>query len=156
MEDVEAFIYANGLDGRAADALRTCPPEVAQAVMARGTLEGARNPSSAVLGRIKDAQALSCAPAQGLLAEGGFTGRVLSAGEIETFLEEHGCDERAAEALRTAAPEVQAYVIERGSLKDARNPSSAVLGRLRDAASAKAKSGISGEVEAFIQESGVD
>jgi len=53
--ELESFIAVNCLDSRAADKLRSCPPAVQDAVLARGDLTDARNPSSAVLGRIKDA-----------------------------------------------------------------------------------------------------
>lgn len=51
---VEEFILANGLDEGAADFLRACEPHIQQAAMARGDLSTARNPSAALLKRVKD------------------------------------------------------------------------------------------------------
>eukprot|EP00928_Gymnodinium_smaydae_P040296 TRINITY_DN27345_c0_g2_i1.p2 TRINITY_DN27345_c0_g2~~TRINITY_DN27345_c0_g2_i1.p2 ORF type:complete len:342 (+),score=75.12 TRINITY_DN27345_c0_g2_i1:54-1028(+) len=56
--------------------------------------------------------------------------------EIDRFIEEHKLDARAAEALRSSPPAAQRFVLDRGGLRDARNPSAAVLSRLRDARSA--------------------
>ena len=49
------FIRNNNLDDRASKDLLTASPEVQMSVMARGDLSGTRNPSSAVIGRIRDA-----------------------------------------------------------------------------------------------------
>merc|ERR1719287_399305 len=59
---------------------------------------------------------------------------------LEEFVASQGIDDRAAEALREAQPRVIQAVLERGDLSDCRNPSSAVLGRLRDAQSGKGAS----------------
>lgn len=53
--------------------------------------------------------------------------------EVEAFIQENELDRRAADALAGSPPEVQQYVVSRGSLRDARNPSAALLSRLRDA-----------------------
>merc|ERR1711920_779508 len=69
---------------------------------------------------------------------GGASGRSggESAGEdVEAFILSSGMDERAAGALREEAPAVQKRVVARGSLADARNPSAAVMCRIRDAKS---------------------
>jgi len=52
---VEDFVRNNNLDDRAANDLLQASPEVQMSVMARGDLSGTRNPSSAVIGRIRDA-----------------------------------------------------------------------------------------------------
>uniref|UniRef100_A0A7S1QC09 Fe2OG dioxygenase domain-containing protein n=1 Tax=Alexandrium catenella TaxID=2925 RepID=A0A7S1QC09_ALECA len=53
--------------------------------------------------------------------------------EVADFLQEHDFDQRATGALLGAPLDSQRYVLSRGSLRDARNPSSALLSRLRDA-----------------------
>lgn len=55
-DTVEEFIRSNGIDERAADTCRSTPQHVMEIVVARGALSGARNPSSAVLARIKEAK----------------------------------------------------------------------------------------------------
>merc|ERR550532_3513882 len=57
----------------------------------------------------------------------------LSPGAVDRFIVDNRLDDSAARLLRSERPEVQAAVIGRGSLADCRNPSSAVMGRIRDA-----------------------
>ena len=52
---------------------------------------------------------------------------------VKNFIEENELDERAAWALRGASRDLRDAVMRRGSLRDTRNPSAALLGRLRDA-----------------------
>lgn len=154
---VEDFIHANGLDERAAEALRSCQPFVQEAVMERGDLVGTRNPSSAVLARIKDAQhgpvgdrdgcagglsnvrgaAGSDVTGYGNRGGGQRRGRSYSLEEAtEDFIHANYLDERAGEALRSCPPSVQEAVLDRGDLVGTRNPSSAVLARIKDIQSA--------------------
>ena len=53
---------------------------------------------------------------------------------VEDFIGENELDERAAAALRGASLDLSEAVMMRGSLRGTRNKSSALLGRLRDAA----------------------
>merc|ERR1719253_308880 len=53
--DVEAFIASSNIDENAATVLQGCAQHVQQAVMHRGEVASARNPSATVLGRIKAA-----------------------------------------------------------------------------------------------------
>ncbi|CAE7358336.1 unnamed protein product [Symbiodinium natans] len=50
------------------------------------------------------------------------------------FLAENPVDERAAAALRNAAPDVQLQAMERGSLADCKNPSAALMVRINGSA----------------------
>merc|ERR1719271_217723 len=120
-EEVEGFIMEAMLDDRASASLRNSTPEVQRIVIDRVTLAAIKNPNSAVLGRIKDAQ-------RGVAAGGG--GGMIA---VQKFLMENPVDERAAQALQELPPNQQAHVLARGSLRDAQNPSSALLGRVRDA-----------------------
>ena len=52
---------------------------------------------------------------------------------VKDFIGENELDDRAAAALRGASPDLRDAVMMRGSLRDTRNPSAALLGRLRDA-----------------------
>lgn len=150
--DVEAFIETNGLDERATEAFRSSPPEVQQAVMEMGDLKNARNPSSAVLGRMKDAK--------NEIGNAGGSGGSATPQEVEDFITSNALDERAADAVRGCNPGVQRIVIDRGSLEDARNPSSAVLGRIKDASSSAggwAPSPVGFvSAQSFIKENGID
>mmetsp|Transcript_27990 Transcript_27990/g.43648 ORF Transcript_27990/g.43648 Transcript_27990/m.43648 type:complete len:554 (-) Transcript_27990:71-1732(-) len=57
LEDVQAFIEDHNFDDRAVEALTTATPEVQQAVLSQGNLRNRENQSSALMGRIRDAQA---------------------------------------------------------------------------------------------------
>jgi len=140
-DDLETFISENTLDDRAAELLRATAPEVQAAVMARGSLRDTRNPSSAVLGRIKDAQAGQKQQSWGGGGNAAPSSQPGLYGNVDDFIQEYHIDQRAAEALRGASHDVQQAVLARGGLQDARNPSSAVLGRLRDAKQAYGGSG---------------
>lgn len=53
---IEEFIRNNGVDERGAEALRTAPPATQEAVLASGDFVGVKNPSSALMSRIRDAE----------------------------------------------------------------------------------------------------
>jgi len=120
-EELDDFVRDNDIDDRAADDLRNCSAEIQRKVLARGGLGTARNPSAALLARIRDARS---SPA---------LGGASSSLEVEDFIKLNNVDESAADMLRSASPTVQRNVIGRGELKTARNPSSALLSRIRDA-----------------------
>ncbi|CAE7039315.1 Ugt1a1 [Symbiodinium sp. CCMP2592] len=124
---------ANDVDSRAAADLRECPVEVQRKVLARGDLHSARNPSAALLARIRDARSAASQPPA---SEGASPSASL---EVEEFIRHNKVDESAADSLRGCSPSVQHAVLARGELKTARNPSSALLSRIRDA-----KNGVQG------------
>merc|ERR1719247_3982479 len=147
---VQKFLMENPVDERAAQALQELPPNQQAHVLARGSLRDAQNPSSALLGRVRDAKkndngggkggmggmgGMSGFGGCGMGGMGGMGGMAKSkgAGGVMAFVAQNGLDERAAESLMSAEPSVQQAVLARGSLADARNPSSALLGRIRDA-----------------------
>jgi len=147
-DKVEAFLRANAVDEEAADALRRCEPDVAQAVMDKG-ISTARNPSSALLARIRDERPRNRSrhgqrrdPRYERHRESGpryatesrsRSRRVADdMAEVQAFIRSAGVDERAADALLRCTPEVRRFVMEKG-VAGARNPSSALLARIRDA-----------------------
>jgi len=127
-QEIDDFIRANNVDERAANDLKSCSAEIQRKVLARGELSTARNPSAAVLARIRDARS---SPSVG----GGGGGGGARSEEVEDFIKNNEVDESAADMLRSASPTVQRTVLSRGELKTARNPSSALLSRIRDAKS---------------------
>jgi hypothetical protein len=200
-EVVERFIDENTLDERAGDALRACHPQVQQAVLDRGNLVGARNPSSVLLARIRDetkgdhggapngvqdggrrydhatgagssrcisvpdaliddvetflrAQPRGDRAAADLLArieearrgipdpryEGGLPSSEQTNESVEAFLRDNPVDEKAADRLRSCDPHTQQVVMDKG-IHTARNPSSALLARIRDTEGARMQSG---------------
>lgn len=160
--EVEAFIITNGLDERAAKALREEPSAVQTVVIQRGGCAECSNPSATVLGRIRDANhagigkggkgkggwdpwSMMAAAAKGAwdwgpyarsaaaaYGKGGGKGKGALA-EVEMFIAEMGLDEASAKSLRQTTPMVQAAVIARGSVKTCKNPSSAIIGRIAEA-----------------------
>jgi len=158
--EVEAFIMENALDERASDALRTATPDVVKTVLSRGNLTDVRNPSSALLGRIRDT--LTSAGRKGgkwSPSVGGGTSLIAQALSnrkppskigistnlaradplvVQAFILENAIDDKAGEALMRASTAAQNAVLERGDFVDVRNASSALIGRLRDAAIAEA------------------
>mmetsp|Transcript_29273 Transcript_29273/g.83185 ORF Transcript_29273/g.83185 Transcript_29273/m.83185 type:complete len:298 (-) Transcript_29273:185-1078(-) len=123
-QDIDDFIRSNDVDERAANDLRSCSGEIQRKVLSRGELSTARNPSAAVLARIRDARS---SPSGG--------GGGARSSEVEDFIKNNDVDESAADMLRSSSPTVQRTVLSRGELKTARNPSSALLSRIRDAKS---------------------
>merc|ERR1719265_1262192 len=91
---LEAFLEKNIVDDRAANSLRECTVEVKRKVLASGDLVSARNPSSALLARIRDAST-------------PVPGREATPEEVQAFLDENPVDDAAADKLRTAEPWVQ-------------------------------------------------
>lgn len=52
-KEIEDFLAQNNIDPKASDALRDCSPEIQLQVMIRGKFQDCKNPSSAMMSRIK-------------------------------------------------------------------------------------------------------
>ncbi|CAE7194423.1 unnamed protein product, partial [Symbiodinium pilosum] len=89
-----------------------------------GSLRSCRDPNGGCLSRISRAQASNGRSAP----QSQF--RPPTRDEVEFFVEENELNERAAEALRGAAPAVQREVMEQGSLRTCREPSAGCIGRI--------------------------
>lgn len=133
-EEAEMFLTQYAIDENAATKFRNEPPHVQRIVIDRGTLADCTNPSSALMGRLRDAQkdATSLAPMAAMSSLAQATPMVI-ANEVETFISESAVDDRAAQSLWFEGPAVQRIVLDRGSLSECSNPSSALLGRIREA-----------------------
>merc|ERR1719215_2536997 len=129
-DEIEAFLGANPVDARAEEALRRAAPEVARNVMQSG-IRTARNPSSALSARIRDAEREFAATGGGV---GGGCGGGAGGNYVENFLRNAQCDARACDGLRSCPPDVQRIVIENG-LVGAKNPSSALMSNIKKAMS---------------------
>lgn len=126
--DVDAFCVDNGIDEDAAIKLRECDYDTQCLVIGRGPLSDARNPSSVLLSRIRQAN-------QGMIGlprkpKGPPTDRGQLNRDIENFVRENNLDERANTCLMESEEEVCREVFKR-PLKDARNPSAVVLSLIR-------------------------
>jgi len=133
--EVDAFVQVHDIDEDAANSLRRADPRIQEQVIELG-VAGARNPSAAVKARIRELQGVEAqlaAQIPGGSALGVGSGSI--ADDVEDFLMSNEVDVRTADILRSCAPDVQQLVIERGGLTSARNPSSVLLARIRDATS---------------------
>ncbi|OLP78685.1 hypothetical protein AK812_SmicGene41107 [Symbiodinium microadriaticum] len=144
-DEIEFFVEDNGLNERAAEALRGAPPAVQHHVLEQGSLRSCREPSAGCIGRIGKAQK-QMDPALLAVRHGP------SLDEVEDFIADNRLDERAAQALRGAASWVQRQVLDQGSLSTCRDPNAGCIGRLHRAQmSAQAD-----EVESFIQDNSLN
>jgi len=136
-EDVALFTRESGVDGPASRELLAEPPEIQWAVMQRGPVRSAANPSAALIGRIRDAK-------NGLSRGAGVTpsglppaivsvdpGKPLN--EVDKFVMENRLDTSAATALRSEPADVQRTVLQQGPLVNCRNPAGALMSRIRAA-----------------------
>jgi hypothetical protein len=152
-KDILDFIATNRLDDRAAQDLQECSPELQARVLARGDLTDARNPSAMLLSRIKESRgdieksSYKNSAREDRLDNGSYGHRHAgteappSRDEIERFLEASGIDRSASDDLLGCDPEVQAKVLAQGDVKRARNPSAALMQRIREAKKSTRKSG---------------
>lgn len=122
--EIEALIKGNDVDERAATDLRACSTEVKKKVLARGGFNNARNPSSAVLVRIKDAKVEL---RNGTSASATSGVGLPTSKEIADYVKLTGVNEQAARALRDASPMVKRRLLSNTSVKDAPDPSAALL-----------------------------
>lgn len=128
-EEVEEFLQANNIDERASADLRECAPDVQRKVLARGDLSSARNPSAAVLVRIRDARVGSSSSSN---APSGAGMGLPTSADIENFIKSNKVDKTAAASLRSCSPTVKRAVLSCGDLKGFPDPSIALQARIKD------------------------
>lgn len=134
--DIDAFLSHNGVtDRKAAHVLRDASPTIKRLVISSGDLYGYGDPSNLLVARVRDAKAGILNSTGGCPTGGMCPGGSPSPSEIESFLKVNEVDEISSSQLRGSPPHVQRMVLSRGDLRTARNPSSALLARIRDARS---------------------
>mmetsp|Transcript_23099 Transcript_23099/g.74615 ORF Transcript_23099/g.74615 Transcript_23099/m.74615 type:complete len:460 (+) Transcript_23099:242-1621(+) len=131
--DITNYLKRNGVDKRIGEKLRTASPTIKRLVLSSGDLGRHGEPNALLEARI--AQAKSGGTASLSMAMPAGMG-CPSAGEIDDFIKTNDVDQSSADQLRSAPPAVQRTVLSRGDLRSARNPSSALLARIRDAKNA--------------------
>lgn len=126
-QEVETFLAHNNVDERGAREFRNEGPSIQRNVLDKGMdLSNCTNPSSAVIGRIREAKRE--------IQQGTSTSRAFAPEEVENFINSNGLDERAAQELRNEGPSIQMSVLDKGlDLSLTRNPGSVVIGRIREA-----------------------
>lgn len=133
---VETFIVESEVDEAATMALLECTPEQQEKVMKMGSLVGVAGASAKLMQRIKQVEKQSYKGGGGAALAGGVAAVSVEApvsGDVEEWIATYALDEKASDALRTAEPEILKAVFARGDLSTARNPSAAMLARIRDA-----------------------
>lgn len=141
-EDVNRFVAESNIDAPAARELKCEPPEIQWAVLQRGPVRSASNPSAALVGRIRDAKhglgggrfgqhaVAAPAPLPPAIAQAD---RDKPMSEVEKFIMENRLDQNAGQSLRVEPPDVQKMVMGQGPLINCYNPSGAVMSRIRSA-----------------------
>jgi len=146
-QEIEQFVLDNGLNERAADALRSAGSTVQRQVLDQGSLHGTREPSAACIGRISKIQKKSLE-----------TWRPPSLDDVESFIYENRLDQRAAAALEGAPPMVQHSLLSQGPLRG--NASRACMAQIRAATqevhTASPATTLTTEVEQFVLENDLD
>jgi hypothetical protein len=116
---VAALIDSAGIDSHARTVLTSASSRVQRAVVAQGSLAGAKNPSAKLIARVRDAEDSLDMPED-------------IGGRIEYLTNTPGVDSAAAKALRSASKAVQTAVCKQGPLTGATNPSGNLMSRIRE------------------------
>lgn len=135
-EDINRFVTDSNVDASAANELKLEVPEIQWAVLQRGPVRSASNPSAALVGRIRDAKRMKL--------NGGTTSSApfsttaasvddLQVAEVDKFIMENRLDPTAARSLKSEHMDVQKTVMAQGPLLKCYNPSGALMGRIRAA-----------------------
>jgi len=137
-EEVDDFIRNNRLDDSAGAIFKKEPADIQANVIDRGSLAECKNPSAALMGRLRDARQNRYKPIGGARGTGEaptLTTGIAAGGiakDVEDFINTNKIDMGAARALRAEPPEVQQGVMDRGTLDGFQNPSALVMARIKD------------------------
>lgn len=140
-EDISKFVADSGIDGPAARELKSESPEIQWAVLQRGPVRSATNPSAALVGRIRDAKQNIGRLTSAQLLPGQHPQQAAPAvadpnkplTEVDRFIQDNRLDQTAGANLRSESAEVQRLVMQQGPLLSCYNPSGALMGRIRAA-----------------------
>lgn len=142
-KELNAFIEEHNVDETAAAALRSASPTMKRNVLNSPEFQNSTNVSALLLSRIKSKStgAGPQAPWGGIggsaaadavrqaLRDMGASGNK----DVEEFIKKNDVDVQAAAQLRECSQDIQQVVIGRGALSGSHNPSSALIGRIREA-----------------------
>lgn len=135
-EEVDRFVAGNRLDDQAGALFKKEPADIQANVIDRGSLAECKNPSAALMGRLRDARQNRFKPVGGNRGSGSAPtlgpGASGSSHEVEEFIAENKIDMGAARALRAVPPDIQQGVMDRGTLDGFQNPSALVMARIKD------------------------
>merc|ERR1719215_2148050 len=134
-EEVDRFVSENRFDPQSAAIFKKEPADIQARVINRGTMDECKNPSAALMGRLRDARQQRFKPTGGRKDGAGpslATGAAGTTQEVEAFISENKIDMGAARALRAETPDIQQGVMDRGTLEGFQNPSALVMARIKD------------------------
>merc|ERR1719215_1908206 len=134
-EEVDRFVSENRFDPQSAAIFKKEPADIQAHVIDRGTMAECKNPSAALMGRLRDARQQRFKPTGGRKDGAGpslATGAAGTTQEVEAFISENKIDMGAARALRAETPDIQQGVMDRGTLEGFQNPSALVMARIKD------------------------
>merc|ERR1719401_1685494 len=135
-EEVDRFVESNRLDDQAAALFKKEPADIQANVIDRGSLAECKNPSAALMGRLRDARQNRFKPVGGSRSSGSAPtlapGNAATCKEVEDFISQNKIDMGAARALRAEPPDIQQGVMDRGTLDGFQNPSALVMARIKD------------------------
>jgi hypothetical protein len=150
LSQLDAFKFLDGhdIEERVRQQFENLPPELQQAVMAGGSMHGARDPTAVLINRMSKAQCprdgdwfcQKCGDHQFAKntecrhcgAPKATDGTAHAPPDAETFLSSHPIDESAREEFFALDPAAQTVIICRGSLNGARDPTAVLLSRIKD------------------------
>jgi len=145
--EVEEFLILNPVEQKAQDQLRNLDPRAQKIVLERGSLQGSRDPTASLIGRmVKVARLINSSGGGGMPQQqfggmqqqfGGMQqqaagGQVVPATpeEVEQFLILNPVEQHAQDKFRGLNPQAQRWVINRGSLDNAKDRTGAFIGRM--------------------------
>lgn len=140
-EEVDQFLALYNIDPAACREMRNEPPHLQLAIMERGTLAKAMNPSGSLVARIRETRRGIQGGPQGGGAGGGmnrFGGAPpgapldVNGSELDRFLAMNQIDHAAINSLRNESPEVQNAVMAKGPLVNTTNNSASLMARIRN------------------------
>jgi len=136
-DDINRFVTDSSIDAPAANELRCEPAEIQWAVLQRGPVRSASNPSAALVGRIRDAKRMKLAGGSPGLTPLALpppgSAEDLAMSEVDRFIAENRLDHTASRSLKAEPLDVQKTVMAQGPLTKCYNPSGALMGRVRAA-----------------------
>lgn len=149
-EEVDHFCSNNRLDDNAGAIFKKEPADIQANVIDRGSLAECKNPSAALMGRLRDARQNRFKPVGGNRGTGATPTLGLAGGgqggpggggskDVEEFIEQNKIDMGAARALRAESLDVQQGVMDRGTLDGFQNPSALVMARIKDVRAVRAE-----------------
>jgi len=136
--EVEEFLIMNPVEPKAQEQLRAMDPRAQRIVLDRGSLAGARDPTASLIGRMVKLSRLLNGVDGGMAQQfqqavpTGATQQAVPATpeEVEQFLILNPVEQHAQDKFRGMNPQAQRWVINRGSLNNAKDSTGAFIGRM--------------------------